>query len=157
MDTLLELIKLGGVGILAGVFGSLLANRDHRQKKWWELRIQAYNEVIEALSELLQYYDTYFNTLTRKEKLTTEQRNELLDIRKNGFLKVRKAADAGAFLFSPEVEEALNQLVSRLEVDYFTLYDQVNEGWLSTRECLNIIVGCSKIDLQLKSSIIDRA
>jgi len=156
MDIVLELIKLGSVGVLAGAFASLMANRDHRQQKWWELRIQAYKEVIEALSELLQYFDTYLNATVAKEKLTEDQKNELLDIRKNGFQRVRRAADAGAFMFSTEVEDALNELVSESNISYLTFYDQIYEGWASTRKCLDVLVKCSKNDLQLKSTFIDQ-
>ena len=46
-----------------------MANRDHRQKKWWELGINAYQNVIGALSELFQYFDIYYNAETEKREL----------------------------------------------------------------------------------------
>lgn len=42
IDVALELLKLASVGVVAGLFSSIVANRDHRQRKWWELRITAY-------------------------------------------------------------------------------------------------------------------
>jgi len=61
IDTTLELIKLASVGFIAGLFSSVIANRDHRQRKWWELRVSAYQNAIEALSDLVYYYDTRLN------------------------------------------------------------------------------------------------
>lgn len=154
MDVILELIKLASVGILAGAFTSYMANRDHRQKKWWELRVQAYKEVIESLSELFQYFDTYYNAEVAKEKLTEEQKIELSNIWKNGYRKVRIAADTGAFLYSPEVEKALSEFVTEMEVRYLTFFDHLDCGWESTKKCLDVLVKCSKNDLQLKSAFL---
>jgi len=55
MDSILELIKLVGAGLIAGLFSSALANKNHRQRKWWELRVTAYQNAIDALSDLIYY------------------------------------------------------------------------------------------------------
>lgn len=46
-----ELAKMGGTGLVAGLFTAWVTMRDHRDKKWWELRVTAYQIVIDALSD----------------------------------------------------------------------------------------------------------
>nr|WP_075519007.1 hypothetical protein [Moritella viscosa]SHO17368.1 Putative uncharacterized protein [Moritella viscosa] len=71
-SVLLELLKLGFVGVIAGLFASFLANRDFRNKKWWELRVSAYKTAIEALSDLVHYYECHLNIWDTKT-LTNEK------------------------------------------------------------------------------------
>ena len=59
VDTLIELTKLGFVGLIAGLFSSVLSNRDYRQRKWFEMRVKAYQNAIEALSDIVYYYDKH--------------------------------------------------------------------------------------------------
>ena len=61
IEPLLELLKLSIVGLIAGLFASFIQNRDHRQRKWWEMRVQAYQNAIEALSDLAYYYDKHLD------------------------------------------------------------------------------------------------
>lgn len=59
METVLEFLKLAFVGTVAGLFSSFLGNWSFRHKKWWELRVDAYQSAIESLSDLVHYYDVH--------------------------------------------------------------------------------------------------
>jgi hypothetical protein len=58
MELANEIFKLVAVGIVSGLFSAYLANRKHRSQKWWELKVSSYQQLIEALSDLIYYFDT---------------------------------------------------------------------------------------------------
>ncbi len=77
MDTFLELLKLGIVGLIAGLFSAYIATREHRNKKWWELRVVAYQSVIEALLDLTHYYNRKYKAEMENRELSKEYEAEL--------------------------------------------------------------------------------
>lgn len=60
MDIVAEILKLGSVGVIAGAFSSFSALRGYRNKKYWEKRVDLYQETIEALSDLVFFYESYY-------------------------------------------------------------------------------------------------
>lgn len=77
MEAVLELLKLASVGLIAGLFSSFLANRDYRQRKWWELRVAAYQNAIEALSDLVYYYENHYTAEIESRELSKEVQEQL--------------------------------------------------------------------------------
>lgn len=154
IDTALEILKLAVVGLVAGLFSSVLANRDHRQRKWWELRVSAYQNAIEALSDLVYYYDKHFNAEIEYRELPEEFKKKLDAYWEQSFPKVRKFADSGAFLFSEEANAALRELMK--DDDEQSYVEHLDNNLAKARTCLNRLVECSKIDLKLKPSLMER-
>ena len=99
VDTLIELLKLGFVGLIDGLFSSVLSNRDYRQRKWWEMRVTAYQNAIEALSDIVYYYGEHYDAEITRRDLSEERSKHLSATWEQSFPKVRKYADSGAFLF----------------------------------------------------------
>ena len=155
MEPIIELLKLAIVGIIASLFTSYITSRDHRHKKWWELKVKAYQETIEALSDIFYYFNLYSDAEMFRTNLSDEKMNELHDIWTKGYSKIRKAADSGAFLFSSEVETALFNFVEAMNKDYNTRSEELNEGYFEVKKCLDILVKSSKRDLKLKASILE--
>jgi hypothetical protein len=153
-DTVLEILKLAGVGLVAGLFSSVIANRDHRQRKWWELRVAAYQNAIEALSDLVYYYDNHFNAEIEYRELSDEFKKKLDGYWEQSFPKVRKFADSGAFLFSEEANAALRELMKKDDEPSYV--DHLDNNLAKARKCLERLVDCSKIDLKLKPSFMER-
>jgi len=152
MDTLLELVKLGSVGILAGLFSSFLTNRDHRNKKWWELRVAAYQGLIEALSNLNHYFDSNYSAELNNQSLDGTHEKELRKYFDNSIHKIRIAADSGAFLYSDKVNESLRELMELRNANHDTWFEYLDENLAVTKKCLKSVVSSSKVDLQVKSS-----
>jgi hypothetical protein len=99
MDTALEILKLGMVGLIAGLFSSVLANRDHRQRKWWELRVTAYQNAIEALSDLVYYYDKQYEVEIEYQGHSEEFKKKLDTYGKSLFRKLENFLIAVLFYF----------------------------------------------------------
>lgn len=154
IDLALELLKLGSVGIVAGLFSSVLANRDHRQRKWWEMRVSAYQNAIEALSDLVYYYDKHFNAEIEYRELPEDFKKKLDAYWEHSFPRVRKYADSGAFLFSEEANAALRELM--MNDDEQTYVEHLDNSLAKARKCLNRLVECSKVDLKLKPSLLEQ-
>ena len=147
-----ELIKLASVGIIAGLFTSFVANRDHRYKKWWELRVDAYQQLIEALSDIAHYYECHYLAEITYRKLSYEAKGELSSFWNNAFPKVRKFADAGAFLFSEEVNVALEKFIHSANEEHQTRDEHLDHNLHAAKKCLIAVVNASKKDLMVKES-----
>lgn len=154
IDSALELLKLASVGLVAGLFSSILANRDYRQRKWWEMRVSAYQNAIEALSDLVYYYDKNFNAEIKYRELPEAFKKKLDAYWEQSFPKVRKYADSGAFLFSEEANAALRELMT--DDDEPSYVEHLDNNLAKARKCLNRLVECSKVDLKLKPSLLER-
>lgn len=152
MDTALELLKLGVVGLIAGLFSSVIANRDHRQRRWWELRVTAYQNAIEALSDLVYYYDRNFSAAIEYRELHEDFKEKLDAYWEESFPKVRKFADSGAFLFSERANAALRELMK--DDDEPTYIEHLDNKLAKAKYCLNELIECSKTDLKLKPGLM---
>lgn len=154
MTVAFELLKLAAVGLIAGLFASVLANRDHRQKKWWEMRVAAYQSAIESLSDLAYFYREHFIAEISGLAMPQEKQEELAASWNESLHKVRRLADSGAFLFSERADIALRKFVARAYAH--STFDQLNANIDHAETCLRELVERSKIDLKLKGGAIGR-
>ena len=148
MDLVVELVKLASVGLIAGFFSSWLANRDHRQRRWWELRVEAYQNAIEALSDLIYYYDRHFDAQINSYSFPDDFKDELEKHWQDANPKIRKFADSGAFLFSDKANAALRAFMHDEYADIFI--EHVDNKLAQAKSCLSELIECSKKDLRLK-------
>jgi hypothetical protein len=155
IDTVLKIFKLAGVGLTAGLFSSVLANRDHRQRKWWELRVSAYQNAIEALSDLVYIYDCQIEATMANRDIPEKLDKELDAYWEQSYPKIRKFADSGALLFSDEANNALRELI-RDDYNNDFNFEYLEHKQHVTEKCLNSLVECSKVDLKLKPILIER-
>jgi hypothetical protein len=152
VDIAVELIKLGVVGLIAGLFSSLLANRDHRHRKWWELRVSAYQDAIEALSDIVYYYDTHYGAEIESRELSEEFKKKISDFWNASYPKVRRLADSGAFLFSDRANSALREFVR--DDNEQTYFEHLDNRLAKSKKCLAELVACSKVDLRLREGLL---
>lgn len=154
MSLAAELLKLGAVGLIAGIFSSILANRDHRYRKWWELRVDAYQAAIEALSDIVYYFDRHYNAEIEYRELSDDFKKKIGDFWDESYPKVRRLADSGAFLFSDRANAALKEFMQ--DDDEPSYIEHLDNNLDKSRKCLAELVACSKVDLQLKEKFFER-
>lgn len=154
MDIVFEFLKLGVVGLIAGLFSSVLANRDYRHRKWWELRVSVYQNAIEALSDLVYYYDKYYAAESKYQELPEDFKQQLDSYWEQAFPKIRKYADSGAFLFSETANAALQKFMQ--SEDDPTYLEHLDTNLVKARKCLKQLIECSKVDLKLNSGFLER-
>jgi hypothetical protein len=151
---LLDIARLAGTGLVAGAFTAFIATRDHRFKKWWELRVAAYQAVIEALSDLVYAYDIRYHAEIEYRILSEEREGELSTTIQQAYARLRKAADAGAFLFSAEANNALELVRAEWDKDYDMYVEHLDGMCAAAKTCLRQVVKQSKVDLQLQSTFM---
>jgi hypothetical protein len=154
LNFLLDIARLAATGLVAGAFTAFVATKDHRFKKWWELRVGAYQTVIEALSDLVYAYDIRYRAEIEYRTLPEERKMELSSTVQQAYARVRKAADAGAFLFSDQANSALQLFRAEWEKDYDMYVDHLDAVQAAAKRCLQEIVGQSKVDLRLQATFM---
>ena len=152
MDTIVEIIKLGIVGTIAGLFSAYIATRGHRNKKWWELRVAAYQSVIEALSDLTHYYNRKYKAEIEHRELSKEYEEEIGKFWDESYHKVRKAADSGVFLFSEEVNHALKEFMELKNEDHHTYFEHLDSYLAVAEKCLKTVVSSANRDLRVRDT-----
>ena len=152
MQLLFELLKLGSVGIIAGLFSSFLANRNFRNKKWWELRVSAYQTAIEAFSDVVHYYNKQGDDW-QVQKLTEQQNQSLNTMINEALPKIRKLSDTGAFLFSDEANTALRNFTDfKIKGEIYDPDDYYGPLQAEANKCLKELVSLSRKDLSIRNS-----
>jgi len=91
---------LAFIASLAAIYSSRF--RRFAQERWWERKAKAYEDIIQALSDLVQYYRTLSEAEIGERSLSKESRKEINEHSRQGFNTIRKATDIGAFIISPE-------------------------------------------------------
>jgi len=152
MDLLYELLKLGGVGLIAGLFTSSVANKDHRHRKWWELRVSAYQAAIEALSDIVYYFDKHLTAMIEARDLDDEYKSKIDAFMDAAGPKVRRLADSGAFLFSDRANAALKEFIK--DEQYQSYFEHLDGSLAKAKTCLDELVACSKEDLKLNDGFL---
>jgi len=147
---MIDLLRLALVGIISGVFSSLIAYRSHRQKKWWEIRVDAYAKLLEALSDVTHYYSRHFDAHICQRDLNEEYEKKLRDAWDQGFPRVRRAADTGAFIYSLAVNKVLSEFLAVNEEDHGDYSMYLDQNMSAARKCLCTVVECSKRDLEMR-------
>lgn len=148
VDSPTDLVRLALVGLVGGLFGSFLGNRNYRRQRWWERRADAYTRLIDALSDLLSYYSALTDAEMMRTELTKEREAELEAPRKETRRHVVRATMSGAYFFSEEVAISLRALEKHQDTEYDSAFEHYDSNWGANRECLDRVAAASKRDLQ---------
>lgn len=148
MEIIFELIKLVIVGLVSGFFSAFIALRLHQNKKWWELRVEAYKSLIEALAELNYYYGTRFSAEINGRELKKEEKTELKKILDDNYYKVKKTVYSGGYLYSKEVNETLRDFMKRKNKEHESYFNYLDYNSSVVNDCLEKIVFLAKKDLK---------
>jgi hypothetical protein len=148
LDNFAEVIKLGDVGLISGLFSAFLAVWQYRDNKWWELRVASYQALIEALSDLTHYLDRKYNAEIESRELSQAYEDELKQLWTGSYHEVRKAADSGVFLFSKEVNEKLKEFINLKDTEYNSYFEQLDEQLFEAEKCLKVVVYSAQRELR---------
>lgn len=148
-----QLLLSACVGLIAGAWGAAMANRGQRLQRYWEIRVAAYQAVIEALSDCIHYYEIHLRHELERQPMPPEIHNRLEDLSREAHAKLRKAADAGSFIFSKEVESAIRKVVK--DENFDTFFEHVESKLPASKACLKVIVDRSIDDLKVTRTFLD--
>jgi hypothetical protein len=109
-------------GIVVAVFSSFLASKWAMNKfyteKWWDRKEKAYTEIINALYDLVQYYNVYKEDYGQRGFISKERAHDLHQRHTKAFWSLRKATDLSSLYVSPKATEVLTELKSREIIDF---------------------------------------
>ena len=126
--------------------------RRFAQERWWERKADAYTRIIEALSDLVDYYRQMCDEEINPKRTVSEKiKRDMLERSKRGHREITKAADIGAFLISSKADAALQLFRKGPEKkpnpqDWYSIFDNEYSG---AERCLKEIVECAKKDLRV--------
>lgn len=147
---ILRFIELGAVGLVSGLFASYVANYDHRRRRWWEMRAQAYQRVIELVSEIeWQLYEkTVEYILDRQAAPLPAEKRAIAESAQGQLFKLR---NADTFLFSRAAERALADFEEVFTSRDLATREGIDDVYAAAATCRKLIVDRSTIDLDLSS------
>jgi hypothetical protein len=122
------------VAIISAWITVKLSLRRFRSEKWWELKVQTYQNVIEALHNSKLFADEHLEAGYNFREVSDERDKELRQKAKAGHEELGKIMDIGAFMLSEEATARLQRYrkeakaageepdwVGYLEADYAAL------------------------------------
>lgn len=118
-------------------------------EKWWERKVEAYNLIVGALSDLVYYYQQIYNAELEARDLSEDKKQEINDHWKRGNIEIRKATNVGAFMISREAEEVLKKYWQepKTKIDPNDWFTRLEYDYTSAETCLMQLVTCAKKDL----------
>lgn len=136
-------VVAAGVSIYNARFG-----RFSRQR-WWERKVDAYSQIIDALSSLVYYYEEHMNAELECRKAGGQHSKGFEQFWHDGNIKIKTATAIGAFLISKEAETALQIMWKEKGkgITYGDWYGAMESDYNATNACLKTMVIVAKKDL----------
>jgi len=129
-----------------------LSLKKFRTERWWELKVESYKKVIEALHHSKTYTDQFMDATIEGRNLPESRKEKLFKQARKGHDEIIKAIDIGAFSLSEKALKRLREyLIQAIEVrkiqDFF---EYLEEDQKTTELCLNDFIEIAKKDLKAR-------
>jgi hypothetical protein len=148
-----------GLAFLASVIAVVVSAYNARfarfaSERWWERKAEAYIRIIDALSDLVYYFEQTYNAEIEAREFSEERKAEIDEHWRRGNLEVKKATNIGAFMISLEAENALRQYWEepKEKHDPGDWFWQLEHDYIRAETCLKQLVACAKTDLRVESA-----
>ena len=128
-----------------------LALKKFYSERWWVRKDEAYTSIIDALSDLVNYYDVFYDETLGIKQISDERRKEMNEISKKGHSLLKKATSIGAFVISKDAELALKQYWQESEEkhDPNDWLWEIEYDYAKAKTALEELVKCAKKDLKV--------
>lgn len=137
------------VALLTAWFTVKFALRRFQSEKWFERRVDAYTEVIEALHFMKHCTERQLRAAERGTDIPQEIEDELVASYRKGLADLRRLTDMGALLFSSEAIEILDTLNNELlaATDAPSWWEHLDAESAAISKCLAALRPIAKRDL----------
>jgi len=148
---------VAGLAFTASIIGSVIAIYTARfnrftLEKWWDRKSEAYTRIIEALSDLVDYYEKVRLAELGEIKVSDEKRREIYEKSTQDYRAITKAINMGVFVISEEAEETLRNYRT-IEDETFTAGDFIGDVERKhdyAQDCIQKLIKCAKKDLKIR-------
>ena len=141
-------------GVLISVITSYLTAKFAISKfyteKWWERKEQAYTEIINALYDMVQFYQVFKEDYGQDDFISQERSLELHQRHSEGFRRVRRATDLATLYMSDDASKLLKKLRERAGLHEQTnpMWDVYEDEYNSHSNALDKLIMIAKKDLK---------
>jgi len=148
-----EFIAQLAIGVVIAVVSAVLATSlsalRYYRERWWERKYELYVDVLNALHDLEGAADE----LSELAKVWENPKN-WEGLRKKMFARVyeiKRLFGISKLILSNDAVEALQQFVSKTEVDHEHIVDQAEELWAAAKEAYKRVLRAAERDLKKKT------
>lgn len=144
-----------GTSLLVAIVTALLTvwlalNRFYREK-WWEARMRAYTEIIQALHHMKRDLELSLPAAYEQRDTDTEFHKSWDAKHRAAWDEVRKYIDLGEFLISPSAVRLLRQLSDDCSYSPNDMYvDYLESSEAAVNKCLPALKRAAQDDLRLR-------
>lgn len=140
------------IAITAAIISSLvtyhLSIKKFRSLKWWELKVVAYQSIIEALHYRKKFFEEFLDEEMQVTKYTDDYKAEVLDNAKKARADLLKTIDVGTFLISGDAHIRLEKYMVATDYDGNSFFDYLDSGYGNTKRCLRDLKEAAAKDLK---------
>jgi hypothetical protein len=150
MEQLTQLI----VGILIAAASSFftvkLSRGQFRSERWWEKEVSAYERVIDAFHDFKKLSSEHLDAEVNDASLSKEREEHLSQRAASGTDEIKRAADVGSFILSPQALAILARYASESEKIGRppTWWEYLQEEWSVADKHMKEFITEAKRDLQ---------
>src|SRR6266498_885711 len=126
-----------------------LSLKQFYSERWWDRKHEAYTSIIDALSDLVNYYDMFSDEALGIIKISDDRKKEMNELSKKVHAVLRKATSMGNFVISKDANLALKQYweVPEKKRDPNDWYGELEDDYVKAKAVLEKMVECAKKDL----------
>ena len=116
------------------------------RQRWWERKVDAYTKIIDALANLVYYYEEHMNAELEGRKAGGQRSKEFERFWRDGNIKLKTTTATEAFLISKQAEAALYGMRKEKGkgVQYGDWCSEIESYYNATSACLKSIVIAAK-------------
>jgi hypothetical protein len=152
---LTTLVFQAAISLTTAVFGSLLAVwlalRRYYQEKWWDAKMRAYSEMIEALHHIKRDVDISLNAAYSHRDTDTAFYKEWDTKQRAAWDNIQKFPDVGEFLFSAQSIIVLREFLEGGSGKSDDFVEHLEGIQIAVEKCLPAIKASARADLNLPS------
>ena len=125
--------------------------RRYALERWWERKADAYTRIVDALSEMVEYYRMTYEVELEGHQISAERKAEFLARWRKGWQEARKATNIGTFLVSDTASTALRDLWRSFDrsAEEPNWFDRIQTEFEAAEKCLASLVTAAKEDLRV--------
>jgi hypothetical protein len=153
MTTAQSLLVQAAVSVLLSIATVLLtvwlALRRFYREKWWEAKMHAYTDVIQALHHIKRDLEISITAEIEGNRTDTEFHQSWGAKHRAAWDDLRKYVDVGDFLFSKESVQILQRLMEDTSSDSDNYFEHLDILQSAVEKCLPAIKTAARSDLKL--------
>lgn len=138
------------VAIITAYITVFFSLRRFYREKWWEAKMRAYTDVIQALHNMKRDLEISLQAEMEGRNTDTDYHKEWEKKHRAAWDEVRKQIDVGEFLYSPTSVEILQSLLAATKSDPNDMYtDHLERLQIGVERCMPALKAAARIDLGL--------